>query len=78
MEPKFFVRSESGYYDNSSDVWSLTIVLGDDGLYYVNVFFFFFDLDYRLAVRTVYEAHAYVDYLMNKWTNGQTEREKTI
>ena len=69
MEPKIFVRSESGYYHNSSDVWGLSVVLGDDGLYYVNVFPNLINLDYRLAVLTVHEAHAYVDYLMNKWTS---------
>lgn len=68
MEPKIFVRSESGYYHNSSDVWGLSVVLGDDGLYYVNVFPNLINLDYRLAVLTADEAHAYVDYLINKWT----------
>jgi len=68
MEPNIFIRFVCGFYPDSQDLWALSI-LERAGLYHVNVFPHDLCKDYTLVVLSKKEAHAYVDYLMNKWTN---------
>jgi len=61
------IRSECNTYYGSTDIWGLTITLGDDLFYYVNVYPDGKMLDYRLATLRLNEAHDYVNYLRDKW-----------
>lgn len=67
MEPNIFIRSEWGFYPDTQDFWVLGI-LRHNGLYHVSVFPHDLCKDYTLVVLSEKEAHAYVDYLINKWT----------